>query len=109
MEEIRYEAPRSLARASELLREPGAKPLAGGTDLIVQMRTGRAAPQLFVDVKRIPELAGIRLDADGIFVGAAVPAAEIVEHAELARIWPGLAEAVDLIGSLFGKSTLMRK
>lgn len=108
MEEIRYEAPKSLARASELLREPGAKPLAGGTDLIVQMRTGRAAPQLFVDVKRIPELAGIRLDADGIFVGAAVPAAEIVEHAELARIWPGLAEAVDLIGStqIQGRATL---
>ncbi len=108
MEEIRYEAPTSLARASELLREPGAKPLAGGTDLIVQMRTGRAAPQLFVDVKRIPELAGIRLDADGIFVGAAVPAAEIVEHAELARIWPGLAEAVDLIGStqIQGRATL---
>jgi carbon-monoxide dehydrogenase medium subunit len=108
MEEIRYEAPKSLARASELLREPGAKPLAGGTDLIVQMRTGRAAPRLFVDVKRIPELAGIRLDAAGIFVGAAVPAAEIVEHAELARIWPGLAEAVDLIGStqIQGRATL---
>lgn len=108
MEEIRYEAPTSLARASELLREPGAKPLAGGTDLIVQMRTGRAAPQLFVDVKRIPELAGLRLDADGIFVGAAVPAAEIVEHAELARIWPGLSEAVDLIGStqIQGRATL---
>ena len=108
MEEIRYEAPTSLARASELLREPGAKPLAGGTDLIVQMRTGRAAPRLFVDVKRIPELAGIRLDADGIFVGAAGSAAEIVEHAELARIWPGLAEAVDLIGStqIQGRATL---
>ncbi|MBM4337076.1 MAG: xanthine dehydrogenase family protein subunit M [Deltaproteobacteria bacterium] len=108
MEEIRYEAPTSLARASELLREPGAKPLAGGTDLIVQMRTGRAAPRLFVDVKRIPELAGIRLDADGIFVGAAVPAAEIVEHSELARIWPGLVEAVDLIGStqIQGRATL---
>ena len=99
MEEIRYEAPTSLARASELLREPGARVLAGGTDLIVQMRMGRTAPSVFVDVKRIPELANLALGPDGLWLGAAVPAAEIVEHPEISRIFPGLVEAVDLIGS----------
>ena len=99
MEEIRYEAPTSIARASELLREPGARVLAGGTDLIVQMRTGRTAPRLFVDVKRIPELASIRVDPAKLWIGAAVPAALIVENLEIGRLFPGLVEAVDLIGS----------
>jgi carbon-monoxide dehydrogenase medium subunit len=99
MEEIRYEAPTTLARASELLRESGARVLAGGTDLIVQMRTGRAAPGVFVDVKRIPELMRIDVGANPIWLGAAVPAAVVVEHAELGRLFPGLVEAVDLIGS----------
>jgi len=99
MEEIRYEAPTTLARASELLRESGARALAGGTDLIVQMRTGRAAPGVFVDVKRIPELMRIDVGPKEIWLGAAVPAAVVVEHAELGRLFPGLVEAVDLIGS----------
>jgi carbon-monoxide dehydrogenase medium subunit len=99
MEEIRYEAPTTLARASELLRQPGARVLAGGTDLIVQMRTGRAMPSVFVDVKRIPELTTLRIGPALIWLGAALPAALIVENAELARRLPGLVEAVDLIGS----------
>ncbi len=99
MEEIRYEAPTSIARASELLRAPGARVLAGGTDLIVQMRTGRAAPSVFVDVKRIPELTNLALGPDGLWLGAAVPAVAVVEHAEISRLWPGLVEAIDLIGS----------
>jgi carbon-monoxide dehydrogenase medium subunit len=100
VEEIRYEAPTTISRASELLREPGARVLAGGTDLIVQMRTGRFTPSLFVDVKRIPELASISLDARRLWLGAAVPAALVVEHEEIARLFPGLVEAVDLIGSM---------
>lgn len=99
MEEIRYEAPTTLARAAELLRESGARVLAGGTDLIVQMRTGRAAPSVFVDVKRIPEVTALALRKDELWLGAAVPAAEVVEHAEISRLFPGLVEAVDLIGS----------
>ncbi len=99
MEEIRYEAPTTIARASQLLGEPGARVLAGGTDLIVQMRTGRTAPRVFVDVKRIPELASIRLDAGSLWLGAAVPAALVVENTEIGRLFPGLVESVDLIGS----------
>ncbi len=99
MEEVRYESPTTIARAAQLLAEPGARVLAGGTDLIVQMRTGRKTPSVFVDVKRIPELAGIRLDAKALWLGAAVPAALVVENAEVNRLFPGLVEAVDLIGS----------
>jgi carbon-monoxide dehydrogenase medium subunit len=99
LEEIRYEAPSSLARAIELLGERGARVLAGGTDLLVQMRTGRAAPRSIVDVKRIPETTRLELGADELWLGAAVPAAAVVENREVTRLWPGLVEAVDLIGS----------
>jgi CO/xanthine dehydrogenase FAD-binding subunit len=99
MEDVRYESPTTIAHAAQLLGEPGARVLAGGTDLIVQMRTGRTAPRLFVDVKRIPELAGIRLDASKLWLGAAVPAALVVENREASDLFPGLVEAVDLIGS----------
>ncbi|MFI5315021.1 MAG: FAD binding domain-containing protein [Myxococcota bacterium] len=96
---MRYEAPGSLARAIELLGERGARVLAGGTDLLVQMRTGRAAPRIFVDVKRIPETTRLELAAGELWLGAAVPAAAVVENREVTRLWPGLVEAVDLIGS----------
>lgn len=100
MPSIRYEAPRSVAEAIHFLAsDPGAHVLAGGTDLLVQFRAGAKQPSAFVDVKRIPELVGISLDTNGLRLGAATPAAAICEHAELRRLWPGLVEAVHLIGS----------
>jgi aerobic carbon-monoxide dehydrogenase medium subunit len=97
---IRYETPRSVSEAVRLMAaDPGARVLAGGTDLLVQFRTGVRQPSAFVDVKRIPELMSIAIDAHGLRLGAATPAAVIGEHAELRRLWPGLAESVRLIGS----------
>ncbi|MBW2282956.1 MAG: xanthine dehydrogenase family protein subunit M [Deltaproteobacteria bacterium] len=96
----RYEAPRSVQEAVALLAaDAGAKVLAGGTDLLVQMRTGAGAPAAFVDIKRIPELMRIEVDGHGLRCGAAVPAAEICEHPTIRSLWPGLVEATDLIGS----------
>jgi CO/xanthine dehydrogenase FAD-binding subunit len=98
--DIRYEAPQSLARAVQLIDlDPHARILAGGTDLLVQVRAGVRQPTAFVDVKRIPELVALSVDADGLRLGAATSAAEVCEHAEMKRLWPGLAEAVALIGS----------
>jgi CO/xanthine dehydrogenase FAD-binding subunit len=95
-----YEAPRSVAHAVDLLvADPGAKIFAGGTDLLVQFRAGLRKPTAFVDIKRIPELTSIAIDRDGLRLGAAAPAVEICQHAELKRLWPGLIEAVNLIGS----------
>jgi carbon-monoxide dehydrogenase medium subunit len=79
--------------------DSGARVLAGGTDLLVQFRAGARQPSAFVDVKRIPELMAIGLDDQGLRLGAATPAAVVGEHAELRRLWPGLAESVRLIGS----------
>jgi len=79
--------------------DPGARPLAGGTDLLVHHRLRHDAASLFVDLKRIPELGGIALDAAGLRLGAAVSAAELCASAEVAGLWPGLVDAVSLIGS----------
>jgi len=100
MNAIRYETPRSVAEAVRLMAaDSGARVLAGGTDLLVQFRAGVRQPSAFVDVKRIPELMSITINGEGLRLGAAVPAALVFEHAELRRLWPGLAEAVALIGS----------
>ena len=100
MQSIRYEAPRSVAEAISLIAsDPGACILAGGTDLLVQFREGAKRPSAFIDVKRIPELVGITLDTNGLRLGAATPAAAICEHADITRLWPGLVDAVHLIGS----------
>ncbi|MBW2361761.1 MAG: xanthine dehydrogenase family protein subunit M [Deltaproteobacteria bacterium] len=95
-----FEAPTDVEAAIALLsRRPGARPLAGGTDLLVQLRLGAATPDLFVDLKRIPRLMATSLDSKGLTLGAAVPAAEIVENASIRSLWPGLVEATALIGS----------
>lgn len=97
---IQYQAPRSVADAVRLIQaDPGARILAGGTDLLVQFRAGVRTPTAFVDIKRIPDLVGITLDANGLRLGAATPAAELCEHAEVAALWPGLIDGVHLIGS----------
>src|SRR3954469_14619484 len=92
---IRYKPPRSVAEAVRLMAaDSGARVLAGGTDLLVQFRAGVRQPSAFVNVKRIPELMSITIDDQGLRLGAAAPAAVVGEHAELRRLWAGLAESV---------------
>ncbi len=108
-EQTRFEAPTEVDGVIALLQaEEGARILAGGTDILVQMRLGAGAPPLFVDVKRIPRLMATTLDATGLVLGAAVPAAEIFENESIRGLWPGVAEATDLIGStqIQGRATL---
>lgn len=100
---MNYAAPQSIAEAvAALAADPGvACALAGGTDLIVQMQAGRRHPGLVIDLKRIAELNEVRSLPDGSWrLGAAVPAAALVGNAALATAWPGVTEAVDLIGSM---------
>jgi CO/xanthine dehydrogenase FAD-binding subunit len=89
----------TVAEAVNALRQDGAKLLAGGTDLLVQMRSGRIRPKLIVDIKRIPEMTQIRSEGGGFVVGAAASGAAIGEHAALRKAWPGVVEAANLIGS----------
>src|SRR5690242_8075793 len=101
MPSARYEAPRSIPDVVKFLQaNPDASILAGGTDLLVQYRAGVRRPSAFVDIKRIDELVTFRIDADGLRLGAAASAAALAESAELRRSWPGISEAVALIGSM---------
>lgn len=98
---MRFEAPETLDAAVSLLHgEAGlARSLAGGTDLLVQLRAGMVEPDLVVDLKRIPEMREITAVDGGFRVGAAVSGAELGEHSELKTAWPGVVEAAELIGS----------
>ncbi|MDH3472056.1 MAG: xanthine dehydrogenase family protein subunit M [Rhodospirillales bacterium] len=98
---MRYEAPSTLEDAVKAAAaEPGVvRFLAGGTDLLVQLRSGMVEPDLVVDLKRIPETRRIAVEDGGFRIGAAVCGAEIGEHPALGTAWPGVVEATQLIGS----------
>jgi carbon-monoxide dehydrogenase medium subunit len=102
MTDIRYLAPRTLDEAIGAFAAAGgaARILAGGTDLLVQMRSGAVKPGLIVDIKKIPEMTAIEATADGGFrIGAAVAGAVLAEHPRFGKVWPGVLEAINLIGS----------
>ena len=83
--------------------------LAGGTDVLVQLRSDLVTPDTLIDVKHIGGVHEIRRDADGGWrIGIAVSGAQMTEHAALSAEWPGLVEAMDLIGStqIQGRATL---
>ena len=108
MSQFDYLAPSSAEEAAKALAATGARALAGGTDLLVQLRAGRIAPAAIVDLKRVPGATGIREESGGFVIGAATSGAAIGEHAGLVRAWPGVVEAANLIGStqVQGRATL---
>ncbi|HUQ90574.1 MAG TPA: xanthine dehydrogenase family protein subunit M [Bryobacteraceae bacterium] len=95
-----YAAPRTLPDAlSAYAANPGARLLAGGTDLLVQMRSGRKETDQIIDLKRVPELNELAFDAiHGLTLGSAVPCRRIYEDKEVSRAFPALAEVAGLIG-----------
>jgi len=100
---INYESPRTIADAVALLAAHGdkARPLSGGTDLVIQLRAGVRRPEYVVDIKHIPEMTRISFSMQhGLHLGAAVSCIEIHENADMRRYYPGLTEAAHLIGSL---------
>lgn len=101
MTDLRYEAPETIEAAVALLADEGqgAKVFAGGTDLLVQMQSDHVEPTLLVDIKKIAETRKITVEQDHLRIGAAVTGAELGEHAGAIAMWPGVVEAVELIGS----------
>ncbi len=88
------------AASAALAAEPGtARVLAGGTDLLVQMKAGNLAVDLVVDIKKIPGIRDIVAEAGGFRIGAAVAGVELGEHGGVCALWPGVVEAARLIGS----------
>jgi CO/xanthine dehydrogenase FAD-binding subunit len=98
-----YAAARSVDEAVSLLARHGdqARVLAGGTDIIVQVREGRRQVQLLVDVKGISEVSQVTYDASqGLTIGAAVPCYKIYADEDIAMAYPGLVDAVSLVGGI---------
>jgi xanthine dehydrogenase FAD-binding subunit len=101
MTEFEYAAPTSVAEAARLLSQAKgrAKILAGGTDLLVQLREGLRHADLVVDVKRIPSMTEIRQESSGSWrIGAATPCQQIENHPGIRSSYPALADAVRIIG-----------
>ncbi len=108
---MRFEAPDTLDAAIGLLfsAEGTARVLAGGTDLLVQLRASMVEPDLVVDIKRIEGMGAIIEEDGGFRVGAAVSGAMLGEHDGVKAVWPGVVEATELIGStqIQGRATMI--
>lgn len=109
---MKYHTPASFADASAIAAGASGvtRFLAGGTDVLVQMRSDIVAPDDLIDVKHIDGVKDITQNADGSWtLGVAVAGAEMTEHPTLGKEWPGLVEATDLIGStqVQGRATMV--
>jgi carbon-monoxide dehydrogenase medium subunit len=104
MNALTYESPGSVDEAVKLLAAANsaggnAKILAGGTDLLVQLRMGMIKPAMIIDIKKIPEMSVIKEENGGYRVGASISGAVLGEHDGMKGAWPGVVEALELIGS----------
>ena len=103
MEAIEYTTPQTITAAVQAMSAKGdrARALAGGTDLLVQLRGGRRSADLVVDLKDIPELNQVSYSsAAGLTIGAATPCCRIYENPDVAANYPGLVDCASLIGSI---------
>ncbi len=103
MKWINFENPQTIDEAVKLLADSNgqAKPLAGGTDLIVQLRVGdpRVNANNVIDIKGIPELNELSYDAkNGLTIGAAVPLYKIYNDANVKKYYPAIIDSASLIG-----------
>lgn len=102
MREVKFLRPRNVAEAVRLYKEtPGARPLAGGTDLMVMLhaRTIRPDPSALLDLWSLDQLKGIRRHDATIDIGAAEPYTGIIRSADVQRYLPALAAAARTIGA----------
>ena len=93
-------SPTSLSEAQAAFGEGLASSwLAGGTDLLVGIRLGARDPSRVVDLKQIPELTAIEVGETSVRIGAAASAFDVLHNSDVPSLFPGVAEALDLIGS----------
>ena len=103
MKRFDYFAPESLEEALAILRErgDGGKLLAGGTDLLVQMKEAGLHPSYVVSLRRLRELRGIAFDErQGLRIGAMTTMAEIEQHPVVQRRYPVLVDGARILGSV---------
>ncbi len=96
-----YHRPTSLGEALSLLADlgPGAVPVAGATDVWVNLRAGKLAPDALVSLRNVPELSGLRKTEHGLVLGACVTHAEVEDDLWVAEHFPALHQACSGVGS----------
>ena len=100
MTELAYHRPRTLDEALALARAlPGARYLAGGTDLLVKVKDGFERPEALISLRGVAELTRIESQGEGLSIGAAVPLAEVEAHVQVRKGYPVLAAAIRSMGS----------
>lgn len=108
---MRFESPSTVPEAVKLLDDSNGitRVLAGGTDVLVQLRLALVEPDLIVDIKHIDGMLDITAEDGGFRIGAAVSGAEMGEHVALKALWPGVVEAMELVGStqVQGRATMV--
>jgi carbon-monoxide dehydrogenase medium subunit len=111
LQDFEYSVARTVSEAVSLLAEKGnlARPLAGGTDILVQLRSGRRRLERLVEIKDIPEVNELSYDPQqGLRLGAAVPCYRIYQDEQVVQAYPGLIDVAALIGGIQiqGRATL---
>lgn len=109
---MRYHIPKTFADAARIASQANGltRFLAGGTDVLVQLRAGMVTPDDLIDLKHIPDVKTVTRLADGGWrIGIAVSGIELGRHAELVADWPGVVEGMNLVGStqVQGRATLV--
>lgn len=96
--QFRLAAPRTVTEAVAAYRDhPGSRFVAGGTDLLVNMRRGIGSPAYLVDLSGIDELSEIRVTDDGVTIGAGVTIAALAQNEVIAARYRALAQAAAAI------------
>ncbi|HEX2517264.1 MAG TPA: xanthine dehydrogenase family protein subunit M [Chloroflexota bacterium] len=98
-----YHAPRSLAEAVQILSREGegGKVLAGGTDLLIQIKERGAVPRYVVSLRDVPEVRQVTYDAtSGLRIGAGARLSEVAAHPVVQERYPILVQGASLVGSL---------
>lgn len=94
-----YVRPLTVKEAAEALCVPGAKVIAGGTDLMIELKERKTSCACLVDITAIDELTAIHVTDKQIEIGAAVPFTEIARHPVIRAEYTALAQAVSKVGS----------
>ncbi|MGD8388777.1 MAG: xanthine dehydrogenase family protein subunit M [Desulfobacteraceae bacterium] len=99
--QFEFHEPQTVEEACQLLGDmgPKARPLAGGTDLLVNMKKKLIAPENLISLDRIDTLKGISSLDDGLSIGACMKVADVAEATEIKEMFPALAEGASKLGS----------
>jgi CO/xanthine dehydrogenase FAD-binding subunit len=103
MQPFDYAAPSTLEEALQILSQASSlvRPIAGGTDLIAQIKERRVSPSLVLNIKEIAEARVLDYDpGQGLQIGASVSCSNVASYAPVAAHYPSLVQACLLVGSI---------